>query len=131
MTEQALGPTKAAKHGGVDVAMIGGVEVVTIPLSDFAELLACRKRLERIERAGRSRSHYRASPIDSDPELKAFILRRLGSTPLVDIAADCKKAFGDRAPSASAIHRFWQRHEAAVDFLTAAGVGLRTPTDPT
>ena len=53
------------------------------------------------------------SPIDLDPELSTFIRERLGRDPLYRIAALCVERFGaDRAPSKSAIHRFWMRCNA-------------------
>jgi len=50
------------------------------------------------------------SPIDRDPELADFIRERLGRMELARIAAVCALRFGpDRAPSKSAVHRFWKR----------------------
>lgn len=51
-----------------------------------------------------------SSHIDRDPELAAFIRQHLGKTPLPEIPALCRDRFGpDRAPSKSAIHRYWKR----------------------
>ena len=52
------------------------------------------------------------SPIDRDAELAAFIRPLLGVEKLVGIADLCRERFGaDRAPSKSAIHRFWKRSD--------------------
>lgn len=50
------------------------------------------------------------SPIDHDQELAAFIRPLLGQEKLTRIADLCRARFGpDRAPSKSAIHRYWHR----------------------
>lgn len=50
------------------------------------------------------------SPIDRDPELASFIRPLLGKSTVQVISDLCRERFGpDRAPSKSAIHRFWQR----------------------
>lgn len=50
------------------------------------------------------------SPIESDAEVQAFLDDRLGRLTFEEIAAACRRHFGaDRAPSRSAIHRYWKR----------------------
>ena len=52
----------------------------------------------------------RRSPIDCDDQLAAFIKPKLGRVALHEIARLCHTEFGpDRAPSKSAIHRYWCR----------------------
>ena len=94
------------------VATIAGIEVVTIPLHDYADLIRGRNRLMLLEKDSGFRRRMGRSPIDKDAKIKAFIIERLGKLRLVDIAAACKEAFGQRAPSKSAIHRFQHRREA-------------------
>jgi hypothetical protein len=52
----------------------------------------------------------RRSPIDCDDQLTTFIKPKLGRVALHEIARLCRAEFGpNRAPSKSAIHRFWCR----------------------
>ena len=88
-------------------ASLRGVEVVTIPLAEYSALLADHEELARIL-AQRSKGLPR-SPIDRDPDLKAFIQERLGKMEISEIAAACAAKFGQKAPSRSAIHRFLHR----------------------
>jgi hypothetical protein len=54
------------------------------------------------------------SRIDLDPELRAFIHELLPHCTFAEIAAECAKRFGKpRAPSKSAVHRYWQRQQAS------------------
>jgi hypothetical protein len=51
----------------------------------------------------------RPSRIVSDPELRAFVDELLPRTTFEQIATACQKRFGaKRAPSKSAVHRYWQ-----------------------
>jgi len=51
--------------------------------------------------------------VESDPALADFVDQRLGREPLLQIAAACRREFGPaRAPSKSAIHRYWHRRAA-------------------
>ncbi len=61
------------------------------------------------------RDHRRGaqSKIDLDPELRAFIHDLLPHCTFAEIAAECATRFGNpRAPSRSAVHRFWQRRQS-------------------
>lgn len=94
-------------------------------LKDRELLIAMRDVLETLVHGIAKRSHLamrgvapvapnpgfgRVSPIDRDPELADFIRSLMGREKLTQIAALCVARFGpDRAPSKSAIHRFWQR----------------------
>jgi hypothetical protein len=96
-------------------AKVQGVEVVTIPLSEYADLLAAHRRLAEVEPSGRPVKRRLlakpASPIDADPEISAFVAARLGKMTQKAILAACVAEFGPRrAPSKSAIGRFYQRH---------------------
>ena len=95
------------------VATIAGVEVVTIPLADYAALLDCRRQLAALH-ATRERST--ASPrsrIGRDPELATFLAECFGRMLLYEAHAAARERFGaKRAPSRSAIDRYWRRLRA-------------------
>lgn len=92
------------------VVTISGVEVVTIPLAHYAELLDCQRRLaaaritpERFRADARSR-------IDRDPEVATFLAECLGRVLLKDAYASCVERFGgDRSPSRATIARYWDK----------------------
>ncbi|PWB83106.1 MAG: hypothetical protein C3F11_08410 [Methylocystaceae bacterium] len=88
--------------------------MVTIPLAEYADLLSARRRLAELEPRGRSAKRRLlarpASPIDADPEISAFLAARRGKMTQKDILAACVAEFGFRAPSKSALCRFYQRH---------------------
>lgn len=46
---------------------------------------------------------------ERDPEVRDFILGRLGSCPVDDITKECKARFGSRAPGKSAIYTYIRR----------------------
>jgi len=100
---------KAGAEGHPPVA-IGGVEVVTIPLAHYAELLDCQRRLAV---AGISRQRFAADPrsrVDRDPQVPAFLVDCLGTMLLKDAAPRCLERFGEaRTPGRSTIQRYWQR----------------------
>lgn len=89
---------------------VADIEVVTIPLSEYADLLRCRVELakqnvhlQRLERPGRS-------PIEQDPEVAVFIAERLGQITIKQIRSACERTFGiARTPARSSVHRYWQR----------------------
>ena len=96
-------------------ATIAGVEVVTIPLADYRDLLSARRRLDEM---GLRRIRFecpRPGVIDRDPELAVFVTERLQTMRrLDDLHAAAVARFGrERTPSRSAIHRYWQRLRAA------------------
>jgi hypothetical protein len=96
--------------------------LVTLPRAEYDALIASRERLAMIEAIIAEKPEQATftvpplpgsgpgSPIDSDPELAAFIREQMGKMKLVEIAAACRARFGaERAPSKSAIHRYWVR----------------------
>ena len=88
----------------VKTQLLSSVETVTIPAAEYAELLAAA----RLVKAGKRR--FPRSPIDARPELRAFIAERLGKMPYARIVVECRKVFGDAAPSKSSIDRFAARY---------------------
>jgi hypothetical protein len=90
--------------------MVAGVAVVTIPASEYAELVRCRALLKK--KSGKLiPRRERPSRIDQDPEMAAFVRERLTVNAYNQtIAQECLEKFGkDRAPSKSAVHRFRMR----------------------
>jgi hypothetical protein len=90
------------------VATISGVEVVTIPLTHYAELLDCQRRLAAVEVTPTRFAADLRSRIDRDPEVAAFLLDCLGRKLLKETYAACLERFGaERTPGASTISRYW------------------------
>jgi hypothetical protein len=85
---------------------IYGINLVTIPLADYAALLDAKKRLNELDSSKPRR--FPASPIERNPEVRDFILERFGKLKHADTIAECKAKFG-WAPSKSALDRFFQR----------------------
>ncbi|ABD87118.1 hypothetical protein [Rhodopseudomonas palustris] len=86
---------------------LAGVELVTIPVTEYAELLDCRRRLAEL-RAVQTRFERRCrSPIEHDSEVASFIADRLDRMTFADIRAECVARFGAaRTPSRTAIHLY-------------------------
>jgi len=86
------------------------IELVTIPLTEYRDLLRCRSQLMVENIRLQSFEKPPASPIERDPEVAAFIAARLGTWTIQEIRDQCSKALGPiRTPSRSAISRFWAR----------------------
>lgn len=88
-------------------ATIAGVAVVTIPATDYAELLSLRSKfgLASVRSAPVPRS-----PIEADHEISAFLSERFGSKPVIDILRECRQRFGaERTPSRTAAYAYWSR----------------------
>lgn len=96
--------------GDFPVTTLGGIEVVAIPVSLYAELLDCRRRLAV---ANISAARFAADPrsrIDRDPEVAEYLTECLGRVLLKDAYTSCRERFGaDRAPGKSSIQRYWKR----------------------
>lgn len=85
---------------------VAGVELVTIPLADYAELLDCQRRLAELRAVQSGLKRSSRSPIEHDPEVATFIANRLGLMTFSEIQQACVAEFGpERAPSRAAIHR--------------------------
>jgi hypothetical protein len=98
-------PVESALPSGP--ATVEGVPVVTIPLAEYAELLETRRRFEALHPS--TPQPLPRSPIEVNAEISAYIDARLGKMHIHEIAEACRQQFGNRAPSKSAIHRYWQR----------------------
>ncbi len=82
---------------------------VTIPLSEYHALKRMAENTKTVVilpnpgKNGRYQSKFY-----HDKEMRDFVAERLGREKIKDIAAQCHKIFGaKRAPSQSAISRFW------------------------
>lgn len=109
--------------GGAPAARtISGVEVVTIPLAEYADLLDCRRRLAELTVARAAFERPPASPIERDPELATFLAERLGRATGEAILVECRSRFGPaRTPSRSALDRYWRRLRARVEEVPDVG----------
>ena len=89
---------------------VAGVAVVTIPATEYAALLDCRRKLA--ERGARERAFKTASrsPIERDQEVAAFLASRFGLTTVTTILEECRALFGRaRTPTPSSAYRYWSR----------------------
>lgn len=68
-----------------------------------------RSKIVRYWYATHAAKKGKAFRFDADPEVRSFLLDRFGRFKLTEIAVAARAEFGDRAPSRSAIHRFWKR----------------------
>lgn len=96
---------------------IAGVEVVTIPVWHYAELLECQRAMG----VGRypfdqARTHPALVAVDprsrlfGDFEVAVFLFEAFGRVKLTDAVVACRQRFGiDRSPSKATIGRYWQR----------------------
>ncbi len=91
-------------------ATIAGVEVVTIPISDYRDLLDCRRQLAEMRVRANPKMHTARSPLDCDPEIGTFLAERFGRMPVGRALDECRARFGQaRTPSRSAGYRLWDR----------------------
>lgn len=74
-----------------------------------AERAWSRSKIIRYWQSSRPIIKGRPQRVDEDPDVRTFVEDRLGRLTLDEIVALCREAFGGRAPSRSAIHRYWQR----------------------
>lgn len=101
---------QAAQKTPLYLATIEGVDVVTIPLKDYAALLACRRELAEKTLNLNCLHQGHRSVIERNPEVAVFLMQRLGLQPMPVILKACRKEFGrQRTPSRSAAYRFWMK----------------------
>lgn len=102
---------------------IGDVQVATIPMIEYADLLNCRKQVDEIRERARRYAVPSRSPIETDEEVAAFFMERFGRVPMDTILRDAQKRFGiGRTPSRTSAYAYWQRLR-----LRAAGVQADPP----
>jgi hypothetical protein len=91
-------------------ATIAGVAVVTIPASDYAEVLDCRQKVAESIVRDRAFKWVSKSPIERDPEVAMYLASRFGLATVIDIRRECLHRFGAaRTPTRSSIFRYWGR----------------------
>lgn len=93
-------------------AIIAGIAVVTIPLTEYAALLECRRREKPCAAPAAARRYDvpPRSPLERDAEIAAFFSERFGAMDVLDIIAECRNRFGaKRTPSRTAAYYFWKR----------------------
>ena len=89
---------------------INGIEVVTIPMSDYVELLDCRRRLGEITINHDQLFRPRRSMIERNPDVALFLAQNFGMKPVRVILQDCRRRFGrKRTPSLKSAYRYWER----------------------
>ena len=95
---------------------ISGVELVTIPVSYFAELLDCQRRIREAGGMHHLQPHPAQMAVDprsrlfGDPEVAVYLYELVGRSKLKDAYFACVERFGSaRAPSRATIARFWKR----------------------
>ncbi len=89
---------------------VAGIELVTIPVSHYAELLECKRQLAAAGISDLRRTADLRSRIERDPEVAAFLAECLGTRLLKDTYASCLERFGPgRTPGKTTIQRFWKR----------------------
>lgn len=87
---------------------VAGVEVVTIPLADYAALLDCKRELQETELTIQQFVTGRKSVIDRNPEVAVYLAQNFGLVPMKDLLQACSRRFGRaRTPSQSAAYRYW------------------------
>ncbi len=95
--------------GKISGIKISGVEVVTIPLTDYAALLDCRRKLQETELTVEQFLSGRKSVIDRNPEVAVYLAQNFGLMPMKDLLRVCRRKFGRQCtPSRSAAYRYWK-----------------------
>jgi hypothetical protein len=96
--------------GAVRKRLISGIEVVTIPLSDYAALLKSKRDLAESAISAEQLVKPRRGRIDRDPEIAVYLALNLGLKSVKLLRKDCQRKFGaSRTPSVQAIYRHWER----------------------
>lgn len=91
-------------------ARIAGVDVVTIPISEYARLLAADRNLAIQAVSHGQLMSPKRSVIERNPEVAVFLAQKFGLLPMKDILRHCRREFGrQRTPSQSTAYRYWQK----------------------
>lgn len=89
---------------------IAGVDLVTIPIADYAALLSCKQQLKETQLSVDQFVNGRRSTVDRNPEVAIFLSENFGIMPMKELLQKCKRKFGkERTPSLAAAYRYWQR----------------------
>lgn len=88
---------------------LGGVEVVTIPLCDYEDLLSAKRLLAETCIDVTQFVEPKRSLISRHPEVASFLTQKFGKLPMAEILRQCRRRFGKHAtPSKSAAYSYWQ-----------------------
>lgn len=86
------------------------IPFVTIPRSDYSELLAAKKRIDIIDARARRYPVPPRTPIQADAEIADFFKTRFGTDRMENIVRECARRFGAaRTPSRTAAYAYWKR----------------------
>lgn len=89
---------------------VSGIPVVTVPLSDYAQLLDCKRQIESAFWKGMLDEKGQAGLFTRDPEVAVFVATRFGLMTAREISSEVARIFGEeRAPLVETIKRFWMR----------------------
>lgn len=86
------------------------IPVVTIPLSEFAELLEAKRRIDVVDARARRYPVPPKSPMELDPEIADLFKERFGKVLVDGIVRRCAACFGRaRTPARTAAYTCLQR----------------------
>lgn len=89
---------------------ISGVELVTLPLFHYKDLLEAQRRLEEIQASAIQLHTPQRGLLNRNPEVAVYLAQNFGLVPIPTLLRRCKRLFGAaRTPSASAAYRYWER----------------------
>lgn len=89
---------------------LSGVDLVTIPVDEYAHFLEYKKRLSEASLGLQAFAKASRSPIERDPEVATFLTERLGKMHVDKMLSECLERYGwKRTPSRSALYAFWKR----------------------
>ncbi|WP_139812537.1 hypothetical protein [Ensifer aridi] len=92
------------------ITTIAGVQVVTIPLEHYAELLDCKRMLSERAISHDQLLSPRRSRIERNPEVAVYLAQNFGLLPMGELLRKCRRRFGTpRTPSIAAAYRYWQK----------------------
>ena len=93
-----------------EIKTIMGVPVVTIPLSDYAELLDCKRQIAHSYANGSLQGDGQLNLFLRDPEVAVFVVARFGIMTAREILSEVQRNYGeDRTPLQTTVNRFWMR----------------------
>lgn len=89
---------------------IEGVELVTIPVSDYATLLKNSRVLAETQIDRRQFEKPNRSMISRNPQVAVFITEHVGKNTASEVVELCRERFGDHlTPSTKMVYRYWWR----------------------
>lgn len=102
-------PTLAALTQRIDEIQ-ASIRLFTISQEQyFARSLAFHPKMHPLNKPDGRRRHYKHPKFWPDIEVRERVIALCGQTEISKAADALKQEYGDRAPSRSALHRFWQK----------------------